>query len=41
MVAAEFLVTNKTMYTKRGGDYVSVGPAEKIMTRVILDRTGG
>lgn len=30
VVATEFLVTNKTMYTKRGGDYVSVGPAEDL-----------
>lgn len=36
------LVTNKTMYTKRGGDYVSVGPAEKIYDPgIILDKDRG
>lgn len=42
VVATEFLVTNKTMYTKRGGDYVSVGPAEKIYDPgIILDKDRG
>lgn len=42
VVATEFLVTNKTMYTKRGGDYVSVGPAEKIYDPgIILDKDQG
>ncbi len=41
-VATEFLVTNKTMYTKEGGSYVSVGPAVKIYDPgIILDKDRG
>jgi len=42
-VAKDFLVTNKTMYTKtETGAYVSVGPAEKIYDPgIILDKDKG
>ncbi len=42
-VAKEFLVTNKTMYTKNeSGGYTSVGPAEKIYDPgIILDKDKG
>ncbi|CAM4330656.1 Antigen P27 [Mycobacterium basiliense] len=41
-VATEFLVTNKTMYTKQDGTYTSVGPAERIYDPgIILDKDRG
>ncbi|RFZ35022.1 Lipoprotein LprG precursor [Mycobacterium marinum] len=41
-VATDFLVTNKTMYTKNGETYTSVGPAQRIYDPgIILDKDRG